>query len=75
MGHLRHPIQYRVALTANDSERRVVRDKLTNKIEEKLRLQITATRPAAPARYSSERMRVVRDDLNRLDGPLTRRDS
>jgi hypothetical protein len=48
MGHLRHPIQYRLEATANDTERRGVRDALSREFEEKLRLQIKATQPPPP---------------------------
>lgn len=48
MGHLRHPIQYRLESTAPDSERRETRAALSKKIEEKLRQQIAATQPPLP---------------------------
>jgi hypothetical protein len=48
MGHLRHPIQYHLEATANDTERRAARDRLSRKLEENLRLQIIATQPPAP---------------------------
>lgn len=43
MGHLRHPITYYVEPTAKNAERRAVRAKLSEEIEQKLRLQIAAT--------------------------------
>ena len=49
MGHVRHPVQYRIASTANDGERRATRTQLSAKLEQILRLQITATEPARPA--------------------------
>jgi hypothetical protein len=48
MGHVRHPIQYNVAPTAKDAERREVRNKLSADIEKILRLQIEATKPPSP---------------------------
>jgi hypothetical protein len=45
MGHLRHPIQYSADPTAKDSQRREIRDAVSKKIEEKLRLQIAHTEP------------------------------
>ena len=48
MGHLRHPIQYSVEATASDAQRRADRDKLSKKIEERLRLQIALTQPPPP---------------------------
>jgi hypothetical protein len=49
MGHLRHPIQYRVEPTAKPAQRRAVRQALSQQVEEKLRLQIAATEPPRPA--------------------------
>src|SRR5271157_4912175 len=69
MGHLRYPIQYLIETTANDSVRHGVRAELSKKIEERLRLQIVATQAVPPNKCSSDRMRLVRDDLNRLKEP------
>jgi hypothetical protein len=49
LAHLRHPIQYHVAPTATDSERREVRRKLSEKIEQILRLHVVGTQPPLPA--------------------------
>ncbi len=49
MGHLRHPIQYSAELSLSDADRRIARVALSRTIEEKLRLQISATQPPAPA--------------------------
>jgi hypothetical protein len=49
MGHLRFPVQYHVEADAADGQRRAVRRALSQQLEEKLRLQETATRPAPPA--------------------------
>src|SRR6202011_111357 len=48
MGHLRHPIQYHLAPTAKNAERRAARNALSLEIEKKLRLQIVATQPSPP---------------------------
>jgi hypothetical protein len=48
MGHIRHPIQYDVAPTAKDAERREVRRKLSEKLEQILRLYVKGTQPPAP---------------------------
>ena len=47
MGHLRHPMQYRLELTAKKPERRAVWKDLSDKFENVLRLMIAAT-PAKP---------------------------
>jgi hypothetical protein len=49
MGHLRFPVQYHVETDAADGQRRAVRRALSQQLEEKLRLQETATRPVPPA--------------------------
>ncbi len=49
MGHLRHPIQYRVEPTISDGQRRADRAALSKKIESHLREQIAATQPPPPA--------------------------
>ncbi|MGB6541214.1 MAG: hypothetical protein WBF03_10105 [Xanthobacteraceae bacterium] len=46
MAHLRHPLQYRLPATAENSERRTVRKALTEEFERILRLMIAAV-PAA----------------------------
>jgi hypothetical protein len=43
MGHLRHPLQYRLEPTATNAERRSVRKDLSHKFENVLRLMIAAT--------------------------------
>ena len=43
MGHLRHPIQYRLEPTAKNAERRTLRKDLSDKFEDVLRLMIVAT--------------------------------
>jgi hypothetical protein len=48
MGHLRHPIQYRIEPTATDGERREARRKLSEELERILRLHIVATKPSTP---------------------------
>jgi hypothetical protein len=48
MGHLRHPVQYDVAPTAKDAERREVGQKLSETLEGILRLYVAGTQPAAP---------------------------
>lgn len=48
MGHLRHPITYYIEPTAKNAERRAVRARLSEEVEQKLRLQIAATQPPAP---------------------------
>ena len=49
MGHLRFPVQYQVKTDAADGQRRAVRRALSQQLEEKLRFQVIATRPASPA--------------------------
>jgi hypothetical protein len=49
MGHLRHPIQYRVETTVSDGQRRADRLALSQRIEIHLRQQIVATQPPPPA--------------------------
>jgi hypothetical protein len=58
MRHLRHPIQYSIAGAASDSERRNVRNGLSRKIENRLRLQINAAMPTQKGLYSSHRMHL-----------------
>ncbi|HEY6468129.1 MAG TPA: hypothetical protein VIY69_19170 [Candidatus Acidoferrales bacterium] len=48
LGHVRHPTQYRVERTATDGERRKVRQKLSETLEEILRLHVIGTQPEAP---------------------------
>ncbi len=48
LGHLRHPITYDIKPTAKNAERRSVRARLSEEIEQKLRLQIAATQPPKP---------------------------
>jgi hypothetical protein len=48
MGHLRFPAQYHVEADAADGQRRAVRRALSQQLEEKLRPQVIATRPALP---------------------------
>jgi len=69
MGHLRYPIQYSIAADATNAERREARAKLSRTVEERLRLQITATPAVIPEKYLSDRIRLVREDLQRLKEP------
>jgi hypothetical protein len=69
MGHLRHPIQYSLETAESDSLRRTVRADLSRKIEGKLRLQIAATPVLPRDTYASDRLRLVREDLERLKEP------
>jgi hypothetical protein len=49
MGHLRHPLQYDLPITATKAERRAVRTRLTEEFEKILRLMIIA----APSRQAT----------------------
>lgn len=65
MGHLRYPIQYSARSDVTDAERRDARVKLSNRIEERLKLQISAT-PVPQGKYLNDRLTLVREDLGRL---------
>jgi hypothetical protein len=69
MGHLRHPIKYVADPDATDSERRDARARLSRTIEERLRLQVVATSLLPRDKHASERLRLVREDLERLKEP------
>lgn len=46
MAHLRHPISYWIDPASKDAERRRARAQLARQLEDKLRSQIDATKPA-----------------------------
>jgi hypothetical protein len=77
MGHLRFPIQYNIEIDAPDGQRRAARQALSRELENKLRLQIVATRPpppeptpfpAAQAKDGPARFRAAGEVLGIRDG-------